>query len=387
MRDLLTTVALFGFLTLAACRGPTIAPRPAHAVEDLSATAEALLEGTELPAFSLAVVVDGELVATGAAGLRRVGSDERVTASDAFHIGSCTKSMTATLAAILVDDGLVTWDTTIGDVFPNFEYAPTSDAHASARNASLEMLLRNRGGFATDVEPALWAELWAEAGTPTEMRRRLLEGSVARPLAHPPGSTFEYSNTGFSIAGAMLEELAGVPYEELLTTRLFEPLGMTTAGFRAPATAGQVDQPYGHVERGGTLVPVEPEPAGDNPRAIAPAGAVHLCAADFARYAQLHLGASPSALSATLGPEALAHLHTPPDGGTYAMGWGVTERAWAGGTALTHAGSNTMFYAVIWLAPERGFAAIAMTNTAAEGAAEGCDKALAALIKRYLETR
>ena len=390
----LALLALLGPLTLGACRGPgtTSAPTPEVAalpeqaadpvdpgvLDDLTATAAALLEGTDLPALSLAVIVDGELVAEGAAGLRRVGSDERVTASDAFHIGSCTKSMTATLAGMLVDEGLLDWGTTIEDVFPDLEY------DEAARGVRLDQLLTNTGGMSTDVPPLLWAELWAEADTPTAMRRRLLEATVARPLAHAPGVTFEYSNTGFAIAGAMLEQLAGVPYEQLLAERLFEPLGMTTAGFRAPATAGQVDQPYGHVEREHAPVPVEAEPAGDNPRAIAPAGAVHLSAADLARYVQLHLGGGSLELGQLLEPATLAHLHTPPEDGFYAMGWFVTQRSWAGGTALNHAGSNTMFFTVIWIAPERDFAAIAMSNMAGEEAAGTCDAAIAGLIERYL---
>ncbi|MDF1798520.1 MAG: serine hydrolase [Planctomycetota bacterium] len=365
-------LALLVPLALAACQGPRTADPTV--LTDLTATAAALLEGTDLPALSLAVVVDGELVGTGAAGLRRIDSTEPVTAADAFHIGSCTKSMTATVAAILVDEGLLDWGTTIEDVFPGFDF------DEAARGVRLDQLLTNTGGMATAVPPALWDELWAEADTPTAMRRRLVEATVAQPLAHPPGTTFEYSNTGFAIAGAMLEQLAGVPFEELLAARLFVPLGLTTAGFRAPATGGQVDQPYGHSVRRGTLAPVEPEPAGDNPRAIAPAGAVHLSAADLARYVRLHLGAQAGLLE----PASLARLHTPPEGGSYAMGWFTAQRAWAGGTALTHAGSNTMFYTVIWLAPERGFAAVAMTNMAGAEASAVCDAAVGTLIEDFL---
>jgi CubicO group peptidase (beta-lactamase class C family) len=355
------------------------APEALEAPDDLGDLAAELLAGTGLPALALAVVVDGELAGLGAAGQRRLGAPAQVTAADRFHIGSCTKSMTATLAALLVQDGLLEWQTTVGEVFPELTYAPGGPG--SAHSVTLAQLLTNRGGFATEVEPGLWAELWAEAGTPTEMRRRLVEACVAEPLPHGSGASFVYSNTGFAIAGAMLEELAGVPYEELLASRLFEPLGMTTAGFRAPATVGRVDQPYGHLERWGALVSIEPEPAGDNPRAIAPAGAVHLSAADLARYAQLHLGTGPVEL---LEPATLARLHTPPEGGTYAMGWGVTERAWAGGTALTHAGSNTMFFAVIWLAPEREFAAVALCNAGGDEAAELCDRAIARLVRGLL---
>ena len=164
-----------------------------------------------------------------------------------------------------------------------------------------------------------------------------------------------------------------------VTTPFIRP--RTGAGFRAPATGGLVDQPYGHVEREGALVPVEPEPSGDNPRAIAPAGAVHLTAADFASYARLHLGTAGVEL---LTPASLERLHAPSAGGFYAMGWFAARREWAGGTALTHAGSNTMWYAVIWLAPELDFAAIALCNVAGAEAEERCDTAVARMIQEHL---
>jgi hypothetical protein len=62
------------------------------------------------------------------------------------------------------------------------------------------------------------------------------------------------------------------------------------------------------------------------------------------------------------------------------MGWLVTERPWGGGRVLTHAGSNTMNYAVAWLAPRRDFAVLAATNLGGNKAASACDEAAAALI-------
>ena len=163
---------------------------------------------------------------------------------------------------------------------------------------------------------------------------------------------------------------------------LFGPLDMKSAGFRAPASNGKVDQPYGHKVKDGEVVAYDPEPAGDNPRAIAPAGGVHCSVTDLARYARLHLTREKNGL---LSVESLKYLHTPDEGRDYALGWGVTERKWAGGTALTHTGSNTMFYAVIWLAPEKDFAAVAMCNLGGSEGFERCDKAIALLVSKYLK--
>ena len=90
-------------------------------------------------------------------------------------------------------------------------------------------------------------------------------------------------------------------------------------------------------------------------------------------------------------PETLARLHTPPAGANiaspmenYACGWVILQRDWAGGTALWHNGSNTMWYIVMWLAPEKNFAVIAATNIAGPDAEQGCDEAATAMIHKWL---
>jgi CubicO group peptidase (beta-lactamase class C family) len=80
--------------------------------------------------------------------------------------------------------------------------------------------------------------------------------------------------------------------------------------------------------------------------------------------------------------ETFRKLHAPV-GGDYALGWVVTERKWAGGRALTHSGSNNMFYVVVWMAPEKNSAVIIASNIGVNDAAAGCDEAAGKLIKEY----
>lgn len=342
--------------------------------DDLSAELDRLIANTRIPSLAAAAVLKGRLVAAGASGVRRQGESVRVTRDDKYHIGSCTKSMTATLAAMMVAEGKVKWETTVRDVFPDLEI------HADYQAATLRQLLAHTAGCPGDVEPRLWSRLWTLAGPPSEQRRHLLAATLKGPPRRKPGTGYEYSNTGVSIAGTMLEHLAGKPFEQLLREKLFQPLELTSAGFRAPATNGRIDQPYGHNPR-----PVDPEPQGDNPAAIAPAGAVHCSILDLARYARFHLGRGPAGL---LSAEQLADLHRPePAADGYALGWQVVERPWAGGTALTHAGSNTMFYSVIWLAPQRDFAAVAACNLGTREGFAACDAAVAHLIQKYLANK
>src|SRR5690349_17313988 len=72
----------------------------------------------ELPALAVVVVKGGLVCDRVALGVRKFGDPTPVTTNDVFHIGSCTKSMTATLAAMLIEDGKLRWDTTIAEVFP-----------------------------------------------------------------------------------------------------------------------------------------------------------------------------------------------------------------------------------------------------------------------------
>jgi hypothetical protein len=80
--------------------------------------------------------------------------------------------------------------------------------------------------------------------------------------------------------------------------------------------------------------------------------------------------------------ETLRKLQTPLPGDDYAFGWAVRERGWAGGRALVCTGSNTMWYADIWIAPERNMAFMAATNVGNDEAFPGCNAAITELIRR-----
>jgi CubicO group peptidase (beta-lactamase class C family) len=347
--------------------------------KDISSELEQFLKKASVPGIAAAVVVDGKLLGAGAVGVRKQGSPEKVLVTDKFHHGSNTKSMTAVLAAMLVDEGLITWETTVSRSFPDL------DIHPDFQRATLRQLLTNTGGAPPNVGSELWNKLWLNEGTAEEQRMTLVKGVLSQPPAYKPGNQFVYSNVGFTIAGVMLERVAKTPYEELLTNRLFKPLGMESAGFRAPATLGKVDQPYGHAFSAGKLNPVDPEPRGDNPRGIAPAAAVHCSILDFAKYAQFHLGTLGADLLSEKNREVLYQKTTQQ---SYAMGWGVGEtsnRDRSLKTKLyTHDGSNTMFYSRIWLIPHRKAAVMVTFNAANPDAAKSINDVVMKLVRTYV---
>ncbi|MEP6662691.1 MAG: serine hydrolase domain-containing protein [Verrucomicrobiota bacterium] len=213
-------------------------------------------------------------------------------------------------------------------------------------------------------------------------RLAFIKGILARKPEAKPGTKFIYSNQGYTIAGVMLEKATGKTWEELLRSMLFDPLGMTTAGFGAPASLGKVDQPWGHTKE--VLLGVEsvpPGPRADNPLAITPAGAVHCSLGDLAKYAAFHM-AGERGESKLLKAESFKKLHKS-FGDDYTLGWVVLQRPWAKGRALMHNGSNTMFYVVVWMAPEINSAVIVATNIGGNEATAGCDEAAVKLIEKY----
>jgi hypothetical protein len=113
---------------------------------------------------------------------------------------------------------------------------------------------------------------------------------------------------------------------------------------------------------------------------MGPAATVHCSVPDWAKFAALHL-AGERGDSKLLKPATLRTLHIPPRSCEYAGGWNVLERSWAGGTALNHNGSNTSWFATIWIAPARNFAILVATNQGDKQAEKANDEAVGALIK------
>jgi CubicO group peptidase (beta-lactamase class C family) len=343
--------------------------------EVIEAIVERVRKEHNIPSLAAAyITADGSVIA-GASGLRRVGGDERVTVTDKYHLGSCTKAMTATLIARLVEQGVLTWETTVGEVFAGM----TMDD--GWKSVTITHLVTNTGGAPADLDrDGLWAALWKHEGTPVEAREALVAGVIKHAPQSPAGKQFVYSNAGFAIAGAMTERKTGKAWEDLMRELLFVPLGMSSAGFGAPGEPKVFDQPRGH--RGDE--PVEPGRGADNPVAIGPAGIVHASIEDWGKFIAMHLdeGTREGAL---LTPASFKFLHTagPAKGSSYACGWGVTQRDWAGPTkrVLTHAGSNTMWYCVAWLAPDADFAVIVASNSAGEQTHRACDKVAELLIE------
>ncbi|WP_412051624.1 serine hydrolase domain-containing protein [Hoeflea sp. Naph1] len=343
---------------------------------DLDSYLDTVRKDNGLPALAAAVIEDGKVVAAAAVGTRVLGKDFPVTIDDRFHIGSNTKSMTATLAGMMVEEGKLRWDSRIGEVLGD----DVKGMSASLANATLEQLLSHSSGIPTDDEEMidLYFNTDAFEYNLSDLRLHLLDQWKENEISVPDGSPFQYSNLGYIIAGMMIEKVTGTPWEQLMRERIFTPLEMQTAGFGAQATYGLIDAPVGHrIEPDGSATPMLWGPAADMPPVLAPAGNVHMSIIDYAKWADWNAGKGargPALVSAeTLHHIQSAKVHTPvrdnpppgtPSTGDYGLGWGFVTFDWADGPIMTHNGSNSLNLAKIAIDPERDLAIVVTTNFA-----------------------
>jgi D-alanyl-D-alanine carboxypeptidase len=347
---------------------------PRAPFDDLSGMLQQYRAQGAMPAIGAAVWRDGHLVALGVAGVRKQGDPTPVALGDAWHLGSDTKAMTATLIGIYVDRGKLHFEDTVGELFHGEALDP------GWASVTVEQLLQHRGGAPHDFPPGVLDQMRRDGKMP-EARIRAVRAVLSLPPAQPPG-TFAYSNAGYMVLGAALERLEGTTWETLLTREVFTPLHMRSCGFGAPGSHDTVDAPWGHESMGQGLVGMPPGPRADNPPALGPAGTVHCSLEDWGTFLSMHV-AGGRGESTLVSPATMSRLHTPPPGGDYAAGWVVLTRSWAGGTALNHTGSNTMWSAVAWLAPGKNIAFAAVSNRFGDIALQALDAATAALIHRY----
>lgn len=346
---------------------------------DLSKILAEVIASHDVPGMTAAVIDGDGVVATGAAGVRVRGGREKVTVNDKFHLGSCTKAMTATLCAVLVEEGKLKWDSTVAATFPD-----ARSLHPDYRNVTLEQLLNHRAGAPGQVDDPLWASLWEPKGVMA--RRKVLDKVFALPPQARPGTEYVYSNFGYALAGHMAEKVGRKPWEDLMREKIFSPLGMGSAGFGAPLDRGATRPPRGHTAEG---KPVDPTgPGADNPPAIGPGGTAHCSVMDWAKFVGLHLRATRGNAK-LLKADTFKKLHTPPDGSPYAMGWLAGPSPLGEGVALSHSGSNRMWFAVAWILPKDDLAVVVMCN---QGEPSGpgdkaCDEAAGRLIRRQNDQR
>lgn len=361
-RSLLVSFALAGLTGCASGRA-----------DDLrDAALDDVFRNHQPPALAAAIVTSGGLEWSGVRGVRRFGSTDSAKTDDVWHLGSCTKAMTATLWGRLVEQGKADWRQTVPQLFPGIEVDPLWEA------TTLKSLLMHRAGLSDG--PWLTDE-WVRSAQndesdPRQQRRDLAARVLGKPPHNVPG-TLEYSNLSYMVAGAAMEAMTDQSWEKLMEEQLFEPLGISSGGFGA----ARGDAPWPHRTINSQPVPIDPSRRdSDNPRILGPAGTAHMNLHDYARFVRIFLNAGSPLLS----PETVKTLTTPLQSATtdYALGWVIaTDRAWAKGPLVGHEGTNTLNHAYCVIAPTIGRAIIAFSNDGSRGAL-----ATVSVAQRLIET-
>ena len=313
---------------------------------------DSIRNARNVPALGAAFIRGDGSVTSAVAGVRKRGTDVRATTEDQWPLASNTKAMTATLLATFVEQGALTWEKTLAELFPELRAGFRGKFGA----ITVTHLLAHYAGLARNFDGT---GIRRTAPTPAEQRLNLVRNTGMQELRSAPGTKMEYSNLGDVIAGAVAERVGGKPWEALMRERVFAPLGMQGCGF------------------GGALTNTHTEDVGG------PAGTVRCSLADWGKFALDQLRGEHGK-GKLLKPETYKALHEPRFGGNYAFGWYVVPVAWAGGVMFTHSGSNgSMDYAVVWILPARDVAVLTVTNRGGEAAAKASEDALASLLRMY----
>jgi CubicO group peptidase (beta-lactamase class C family) len=271
-----------------------------------------------------------------------------------FQIGSITKVFTTTLVMMLVEESKLDLDAPVISYLPNLKLADAS----ARRSITLRMLLCHSSGF--------FGDFFADFGWGDDALRRYVDKLDTLPQQTPPGTSWAYNNAGFCLAGALIEQVTGQPYERVMRDRVFQPLGLTHT-FYYPHEAIAYPVAVGHTQI---------TPAGDEhevarlyplPRAVNAAGGIISTVDDLLTFAAFHIGGGVTRNGQRLLPEAAVRAMGEPQisaanfAEAYGLGW---ETRTIGGVRLIgHGGSTNGFNARLLLIPERRYAIAILTNS------------------------
>lgn len=302
----------------------------------------------QVPGAAVGVHLDGvDHVLT--TGVTSVDAPVPVTGDTLFHIGSTTKTVTATVVMHLVERGRLDLDGRVRQYLPNFRL---SDERA-ADELTIRHLLTHTGGFLGDIDDG---ESWDASALADS-----IDAYDRLPQLFPPGELASYNNAGFRLLGRVIEVVCGEPYENAVRRIVLEPLGMSSSFF-FPWEAATRAHAVGHVVR-------EEGPQVAHTwglfRDAMPEGGLASSVRDQLRYAAFHLGASGEAPVGAATRELMqaeqVRVGVPWSG--IGLPWLLEEQA--GVRLVTHGGNiGNLQLSSFVLAPERGFAVTTLTNSA-----------------------
>ena len=323
-----------------------------------------VMKAFEVPGLSVAIVRDGKVLLAKGYGVRQLGEAAPVDAETLFGIASNTKIFTATALGMLVEEGKIQWDAPVVRYLPGFAL---SDPFVT-RELTVRDLLVHRSGLGLGAGDLLW---WPPS---TYNRKEITERLRYIPLATSFRSAYAYDNVLYLVAGEVIEAMSGMSFEDFITRRILQPLGMNGANVKhsAAALGGNVATTHAPVD--GKVRVIAPF-ASDNTN---PAGGINAGASDMAKWmiAQLDSGRTASgrlwsqrttrnlwALVTPIGigsapPAELPALRMSFNG--YGLGVGI--RDYRGQKLLTHTGGLPGYLSRVSMLPDRKAGVAVLTN-------------------------
>lgn len=311
--------------------------------------AERIVNEVGIPGMMLVIVQDDRILTARGFGVTSTTGGEKIDADTAFRIASLSKGFAGTIAAMLVREGALTWDTRIANYLPAFQLADVD----GAQTLSVRDILSHRVGLPNHT---LDRDLQADEPYPLLVARL---GEVQMRCA--PGDCYGYQNIAFSLIGDVAFAVTGDFYTHLVEKRLFHPLGMYGATFGRDGLEGSPSWARPHVRSGSRWTPVRPL---ETYYRIPPAAGVNASARDLAQWMIAQFGTRPDVLS----PDLLAMVHeaqvrTPDQlqgsawrrerlrNAHYALGWRNYD--YAGHPLLFHGGAVQGYRAIMGVLPEQ----------------------------------
>ncbi len=304
-----------------------------------------------VPGLGVAVVQGDSVVFQKAYGVRDVKTGEPFDIHTRSAIGSTTKAMTVFALGMLVDEKKLSWDDRVIDHLPDFRL---SDPYVT-RDLRIRDLLTHRSGLGGSGD-LLWVN-------PDLSEQEIVRRMRYMPFESPLRTKFSYNNIMYQVAGDVVAAASGMSWEQFLTTRIFQPLGMKETIPLVAETVGQPNVTSAHDYKNDTLH-VIPFQSTDQVKA---AGSVFSSISDMTRWVQFLLDSgkvngrrlvSDSVFREIFKPEIIADRNLYPALSVskphfFTYGFGFFLQDYAGYEVAMHTGSIDGMCALIAIVPEK----------------------------------
>lgn len=320
--------------------------------EDLKKIIEQARLKYDLPAVAVTILNSNEIYLSEIQGVQVHGKNKEVTFDHYFHIGSCSKLILVTIAAKLIEENKLNWNTNFFDIFPELKAFALNDY----QNINLEDLFLCRAGikaFTSDDEK--FPELNLNSANIRYDFAKWLIQQKPEPKFQDGKYAFLYSNAGYSMASLMLERVSGIRYDELIQTYIIDEMGIET--FIGFPNRFDPHQPWGHIISKKGIEIFEPENAYNLPEFLIPAGDLSMKPMGFAKFIQLNLKGLKDADN-FIQSKSYKYIHFAHKG----FSIGVINNKIDGYIFSGMDGSAGTFYCRAILIPESDFAFTIMTN-------------------------